>query len=186
MFVAGSISHILSTEWVLLVFSISIVHTDLFPLLNNILEWRKATLCKLKTTWMRFVTRRSRNPWKQEIKWWCSFTREKIPSKLLRNCWRSHKLKTRHVRFLIISLIVLIAFIELFAVDKEPRFKLAMDAVSKSRNRELQQLFPHGFSMHHAGMLRSDRNIVERNFSDGLIRVLYLLFCHLHHIFIIC
>eukprot|EP00026_Physarum_polycephalum_P000144 Phypoly_transcript_00144.p1 GENE.Phypoly_transcript_00144~~Phypoly_transcript_00144.p1 ORF type:complete len:2136 (-),score=361.95 Phypoly_transcript_00144:17-6424(-) len=61
---------------------------------------------------------------------------------------------------------------DLFAADKDPKFKFAMDAVSKSRNRELNQLFPHGFSMHHAGMLRSDRNIVEKWFAEGLIKVL--------------
>ena len=40
----------------------------------------------------------------------------------------------------------------------------------RSRNKELRQLFPDGFAMHHAGMLRQDRNLVERFFGDGLIR----------------
>jgi activating signal cointegrator complex subunit 3 len=62
-------------------------------------------------------------------------------------------------------------YADLFAADKDPKFKFAMDAVSKSRNKELNQLFPRGFSMHHAGMLRSDRNIVEKYFSEGLIKV---------------
>lgn len=48
-----------------------------------------------------------------------------------------------------------------------------MDQISKSRNREVQQLFPAGFSMHHAGMLRSDRNLVEKYFAEGMIKVLY-------------
>lgn len=38
--------------------------------------------------------------------------------------------------------------------------------------RELQELFPYGIGMHHAGMLRSDRNLMERLFSQGLLKVL--------------
>lgn len=41
-----------------------------------------------------------------------------------------------------------------------------------SRNRQLQELFDSGFAIHHAGMLRSDRNLVERLFREGHIRVL--------------
>ena len=44
--------------------------------------------------------------------------------------------------------------------------------VSKSRNKPLRDLFSDGFSVHHAGMLRQDRSLVERLFSDGLIKVL--------------
>ena len=44
--------------------------------------------------------------------------------------------------------------------------------VQKSRNKQLRDLFNDGFSIHHAGMLRQDRNLVERLFSLGLIRVL--------------
>lgn len=40
------------------------------------------------------------------------------------------------------------------------------------RCRELQELFPHGIGIHHAGMLRSDRNLMERLFADGLLKVL--------------
>ena len=41
-----------------------------------------------------------------------------------------------------------------------------------SKNREMGELFKAGFGCHHAGMLRSDRTLVERAFSDGHIRVL--------------
>ena len=44
--------------------------------------------------------------------------------------------------------------------------------VSKSRNKQLRDLFHDGFSIHHAGMLRQDRNLVERLFSEGLIKVM--------------
>lgn len=40
--------------------------------------------------------------------------------------------------------------------------------VSKSRNKQLAQLFGSGLGIHHAGMLRSDRGLTERLFSDGL------------------
>ncbi|KAJ9599656.1 hypothetical protein L9F63_026491, partial [Diploptera punctata] len=38
----------------------------------------------------------------------------------------------------------------------------AKNALSRSRNKQLAELFPCGFSVHHAGMLRSDRNIIRR------------------------
>ncbi|NWH78990.1 ASCC3 protein, partial [Piaya cayana] len=44
--------------------------------------------------------------------------------------------------------------------------------VQKSRNKQLRELFPDGFSIHHAGMLRQDRNLVESLFSNGHIKVL--------------
>lgn len=42
----------------------------------------------------------------------------------------------------------------------------------KSKNKQLRELFSDGFGIHHAGMLRQDRNIVEKLFAKGLIRVL--------------
>lgn len=41
-----------------------------------------------------------------------------------------------------------------------------------SKNRDLAALFPHGIGFHNAGMLRSDRNLVEKAFSLGFIKVL--------------
>ena len=54
----------------------------------------------------------------------------------------------------------------------KPEFINARKDFDKSRNKELKELFGYGFSVHHAGMLRQDRNIVERNFARGHIRVL--------------
>ncbi|XAR63795.1 DNA helicase [Bertholletia excelsa] len=62
--------------------------------------------------------------------------------------------------------------LELFMNDKHPQFELMKKEVSKSRNKELVQLFDHGIGIHHAGMLRSDRGLTERLFSDGLLKVL--------------
>ncbi|TYZ66740.1 hypothetical protein PybrP1_004598 [[Pythium] brassicae (nom. inval.)] len=46
------------------------------------------------------------------------------------------------------------------------------DRVQRSRNRELKELLPLGLGIHHAGMLRSDRNLSEELFERGFVRVL--------------
>ena len=48
----------------------------------------------------------------------------------------------------------------------------ARKLMSKSRNNQLVELFQAGFGIHHAGMLRSDRNLVESLFGKGHIKVL--------------
>jgi replicative superfamily II helicase len=55
------------------------------------------------------------------------------------------------------------------------KFATAKREVEKSRNKELKELFNWGFGIHHAGMLRSDRNLMERLFSEGLIRVNFII-----------
>nr|GAT54051.1 predicted protein [Mycena chlorophos] len=45
-------------------------------------------------------------------------------------------------------------------------------SISESRNREMRELFEDGFGIHHAGMLRSDRNMMERMFEARAIKVL--------------
>lgn len=42
----------------------------------------------------------------------------------------------------------------------------------KSRNKQMKELFADGFCIHHAGMLRQDRNLVEKYFAAGHIKVL--------------
>ncbi|KAH7652348.1 DNA helicase protein [Dioscorea alata] len=60
----------------------------------------------------------------------------------------------------------------LFVNEEHPQFGLRKKEVVKSRNREVVELFGHGFGIHHAGMLRADRSLTERLFSDGLLKVL--------------
>ena len=43
--------------------------------------------------------------------------------------------------------------------------------------RELQELFPSGVGIHHAGMLRGDRNLMERAFAAGLLKARGGAFC---------
>ena len=62
----------------------------------------------------------------------------------------------------------------LSALLTEPRgddTRFARD-VGMSRNRELRELYEHGIGIHHAGMLRSDRDLSERMFESGATRVL--------------
>lgn len=60
----------------------------------------------------------------------------------------------------------------LFAPTDSQQLGLAQRAIGKSRNKQLNELFQHGLAMHHAGMLRSDRSMVEKYFAEGLIKVL--------------
>ena len=57
---------------------------------------------------------------------------------------------------------------QLFPVDSPEVSK----ALKLSRNRQLKELIPDGFAIHHAGLVRSDRNLIEKLFRDGGVRVL--------------
>ncbi|KAL2493038.1 U5 small nuclear ribonucleoprotein helicase [Abeliophyllum distichum] len=61
---------------------------------------------------------------------------------------------------------------DLFTSESHPQHGLVKKEVMKSRNKNLVQLFDYGIGIHHAGMLRSDRGLTERLFSQGLLRVL--------------
>ncbi|XP_074166319.1 activating signal cointegrator 1 complex subunit 3 [Sminthopsis crassicaudata] len=59
-----------------------------------------------------------------------------------------------------------------FLPNQGPEYGHAEKQVQKSRNKQLREMFPDGFSIHHAGMLRQDRSLVENLFSHGHIKVL--------------
>lgn len=44
--------------------------------------------------------------------------------------------------------------------------------VQRSRNKQMREMFPDGFGIHHAGMLRQDRTLMENMFSRGYLKVL--------------
>uniref|UniRef100_A0A8C2Z061 Activating signal cointegrator 1 complex subunit 3 n=1 Tax=Cyclopterus lumpus TaxID=8103 RepID=A0A8C2Z061_CYCLU len=44
--------------------------------------------------------------------------------------------------------------------------------IQRSRNKQMKEMFPEGFGIHHAGMLRSDRSLMESMFSKGHLKVL--------------
>lgn len=50
--------------------------------------------------------------------------------------------------------------------------KFRREASGKNRSKELKELFQYGFGVHHAGMLRTDRNLTEKMFESGAIKVL--------------
>lgn len=44
--------------------------------------------------------------------------------------------------------------------------------VERSRNAQIRELYDYGISIHNAGVLRPDRNLVESLFAGGYIKVL--------------
>ena len=61
-----------------------------------------------------------------------------------------------------------------FSCEDHPQWSFFRKNIGESRNKEMKQLFDHGFGIHHAGMLRSDRNMVERMFEARAIKVHFL------------
>ncbi|KNZ73815.1 Putative helicase mug81 [Termitomyces sp. J132] len=59
-----------------------------------------------------------------------------------------------------------------FSCEDHPQYAMFRRSIGESRNKEMKQLFDHGFGIHHAGMLRSDRNMMERMFEARAIKVL--------------
>ncbi|EIW82415.1 Sec63-domain-containing protein [Coniophora puteana RWD-64-598 SS2] len=62
--------------------------------------------------------------------------------------------------------------LDLYSCEDHPQWALFRRSIGESRNKEMKQLFDHGFGIHHAGMLRSDRNLMERMFEARAIKVL--------------
>ena len=58
-----------------------------------------------------------------------------------------------------------------FCCDDHAQFRLFRQQIGESRNKEMKLLFDSGFGIHHAGMLRSDRNLMEKMFSEKAIKV---------------
>ncbi len=58
-----------------------------------------------------------------------------------------------------------------FSSEDHPQFQFFRRDISQSRNKEMKQLFDSGFGIHHAGMLRTDRNMMERMFEARAIKV---------------
>ncbi|KZS97906.1 Sec63-domain-containing protein [Sistotremastrum niveocremeum HHB9708] len=62
--------------------------------------------------------------------------------------------------------------IDEFSCQEHPQWTFFHRDIANSRNKEMKQLFDVGFGIHHAGMLRSDRNLMERLFEARAIKVL--------------
>jgi len=58
-----------------------------------------------------------------------------------------------------------------FSCEDHPQWNFFRRDIGGSRNKEMKLLFDSGFGIHHAGMLRSDRNMMERMFEARAIKV---------------
>ena len=61
---------------------------------------------------------------------------------------------------------------DLFDPSQHEGFTNAMREVKTSKGREIRELVSKGMGTHHAGMPRSDRNMIERLFASGVLKVL--------------
>jgi len=61
--------------------------------------------------------------------------------------------------------------INTFSCEDHPQWSLFRRKIGESRNKEMKRLFDSGFGIHHAGMLRSDRNMMEGMFEARAIKV---------------
>uniref|UniRef100_A0A4W6ERU2 Activating signal cointegrator 1 complex subunit 3 n=1 Tax=Lates calcarifer TaxID=8187 RepID=A0A4W6ERU2_LATCA len=59
-----------------------------------------------------------------------------------------------------------------FQPDQGPDYGQCEKQIQRSRNKQMREMFPEGFGIHHAGMLRSDRSLMESMFSKGHLKVL--------------
>ncbi|ETE58282.1 small nuclear ribonucleoprotein helicase, partial [Ophiophagus hannah] len=62
--------------------------------------------------------------------------------------------------------------IKRFQIMNEIVYEKIMEHAGKNQNLELKDLLPYGFAIHHAGMTRVDRTLVEDLFADKHIQVL--------------
>ncbi|XDG06846.1 hypothetical protein ABKA04_006461 [Annulohypoxylon sp. FPYF3050] len=61
---------------------------------------------------------------------------------------------------------------DLFDPAGHPYYEQAIRDMKSSKARELRDLLPKGLGIHHAGLTRSDRNLMENLFAKGVIKVL--------------
>lgn len=62
--------------------------------------------------------------------------------------------------------------VDLFDPSTHPKYEAAVRDMKSCKAKELRDLLPKGIGVHHAGMARSDRNLMERLFGEGVLKVL--------------
>ena len=67
---------------------------------------------------------------------------------------------------------VLEGCVDLLDPTAHPVFDQAVREMKASKGRELRELLSKGIGTHHAGMPRSDRNLMEKFFGNGVLKVL--------------
>lgn len=61
---------------------------------------------------------------------------------------------------------------DLFDCKENEKHDFFQRELSKNKNKDVRELFVGGFGVHHAGMSRADRNLTEKMFLAGVIKVL--------------
>ncbi|ODA76273.1 hypothetical protein RJ55_08118 [Drechmeria coniospora] len=61
---------------------------------------------------------------------------------------------------------------DLFDPSYHPRYEQASRDMKSSRSKDIRELLSKGIGIHHAGMARTDRNLMERLFGQGVLKVL--------------
>lgn len=62
--------------------------------------------------------------------------------------------------------------VDLFDSTNHPAYEAAMRDLQTTKSREIRDLIPKAIGLHHAGMARADRNLIERLFISGVLKVL--------------
>ncbi|KAG8899961.1 hypothetical protein FRB99_006340 [Tulasnella sp. 403] len=71
------------------------------------------------------------------------------------------------------EMIMLEGTLDEFDPTEHPQWDTFRREIGTSRNKEMKELFDYGFGIHHAGMLRADRNMMEKMFEARAIKVLF-------------
>ncbi|EFY87551.1 activating signal cointegrator 1 complex subunit 3 [Metarhizium acridum CQMa 102] len=61
---------------------------------------------------------------------------------------------------------------DLFDPSGHPKYDQASRDMKSSRAKDIRDLLSKGIGIHHAGMARTDRNLMERLFGEGVLKVL--------------
>ncbi|KHN98212.1 activating signal cointegrator 1 complex subunit 3 [Metarhizium album ARSEF 1941] len=61
---------------------------------------------------------------------------------------------------------------DLFDPSGHPKYDQASRDIKSSRAKDIRDLLSKGIGIHHAGMARADRNLMERLFGEGVLKVL--------------
>ncbi|KID92354.1 activating signal cointegrator 1 complex subunit 3 [Metarhizium guizhouense ARSEF 977] len=61
---------------------------------------------------------------------------------------------------------------DLFDPSGHPKYDQASRDMKSSRAKDIRDLLSKGIGIHHAGMARADRNLMERLFGEGVLKVL--------------
>ena len=61
---------------------------------------------------------------------------------------------------------------DLFDPSFHPKYDQAARDIRTSKSKDIRELLNKGIGIHHAGMARADRNLMERLFGEGVLKVL--------------